>query len=302
MCSTPPSGGGAEHAGSWLQGTLWNEKQKITVQGEVYWKEATFNQSVSDTQRFLVGNGLPVGFPTGDFPIGPSDPAARYDRNPNAIEMQTLHEALPVHPTYSDTPYCMGMEVGVMLNGVYLFNGFDADLRDAAAHEVQDMCGGHPERRGRYHYHGLSACMRKTNVKTVIGYALDGFPITGPMVTDNSYLTTENLDECHGVTSTIYQDGKDVVTYHYVMTYDFPYSVSCFRAQPRQTRLMQRGSPPSENNTGPRQPPVEALAACEGQSDGGGCTFTSPRGDQISGVCHAPPGINRLGCVPMRGQ
>jgi len=57
-------------------------------------------------------------------------------------------------------------------------------------------------------------------VRTVIGFALDGFPITGPMVAAH---------ECHGITSEIELDGKTVTMYHYVMTQDFPYSVSCFR-------------------------------------------------------------------------
>ena len=66
-------------------------------------------------------------------------------------------------------------------------------------------------------------------MSTVIGWALDGFPITGPKVGADNLLTTADLDECHGITSTITVDGKAVTMYHYVMTQDFPYSVSCFR-------------------------------------------------------------------------
>ena len=66
-------------------------------------------------------------------------------------------------------------------------------------------------------------------MRTVIGFALDGFPITGPMVAAHNILTTADLDECHGITSEIELDGKTVTMYHYVMTQDFPYSVSCFR-------------------------------------------------------------------------
>ncbi len=62
----------------------------------------------------------------------------------------------------------------------------------------------------------------------------DGFPITGPKVGDRNILTTTDLDECHGITSTVTLDGKAVTTYHYVMTQDFPYSVSCFRSTPVQ--------------------------------------------------------------------
>ena len=64
--------------------------------------------------------------------------------------------------------------------------------------------------------------------------AFDGFPITGPKVDDKNVLTTSDLDECHGITSTVTLDGKAVTTYHYVMTQDFPYSVSCFRSTPVQ--------------------------------------------------------------------
>jgi hypothetical protein len=125
----------------------------------------------------------------------------------------------------------MGGEVGVMLTGVAIFNGFDAGGRDAGAWEVQDSCGGHPQKSGEYHYHTLSSCIKDISVKTVIGYALDGFPITGPTVAPNNILTTADLDECHGITSSYMVDGKTVTGYHYVMTQDFPYSVSCFRAQ-----------------------------------------------------------------------
>ena len=69
--------------------------------------------------------------------------------------------------------------------------------------------------------------------KNVLGYANDGFPITGPMVSDDKYLTTEDLDECHGITSEVTdENGESYVTYHYVMTYDFPYSIGCFRGNP----------------------------------------------------------------------
>jgi hypothetical protein len=84
-------------------------------------------------------------------------------------------------------------------------------------------------------------------VATVIGFALDGFPITGPKVGESSILTTGDLDECHGIVSDIILDGKKTTKYHYVMTQDFPYSVSCFRAQPIQApgqHISQPGAPP----------------------------------------------------------
>ena len=69
-----------------------------------------------------------------------------------------------------------------MLTGVALFNAFDAGGRDAGAWEVQDDCEGHPQNKGEYHYHTLSRCIDDISVHTVIGFALDGFPLTGPTV------------------------------------------------------------------------------------------------------------------------
>lgn len=297
--------GGAQHIGNWVHGNSWNAHEKLAVQGQVSWSNAEFSNSVNGNERVLTGNGLPVGHPTGVFPIQPSDPASAYDRNPNSIQPQTMQEILPANPVYTDPPYCMGMEVGFMLDGVPLFNGFDAGLRDAAVHEVQDACQGHPQKNGTYHYHSLSSCIRDISVKTVIGYALDGFPITGPVVAQGKYLTTDDLDVCHGLISEVIEDGKKKISYHYVMTEDFPYSVSCFRAKPvrtgppqQETQQPQQQSPGGSGGM-PRRPPQEAIDACSGSNDGDACAFASPRGDQISGVCHSPP-QNPLACIPAR--
>jgi hypothetical protein len=125
----------------------------------------------------------------------------------------------------------MGGEAGIMLSGSALFNAFDAGGRDAGAWEVQDSCDGHPQNKGEYHYHSLSRCITDVTVQTVVGFALDGFPITGSKIAEKEYLTTDDLDECHGIVSEISLDDKPVTIYHYVMTQDFPYSISCFRAK-----------------------------------------------------------------------
>ncbi len=79
-----------------------------------------------------------------------------------------------------------------------------------------------------------SSPVTEVGVTDVIGWALDGFPITGPRVADGNILTTSDLDQCHGIVSTLEINGEQVETYHYVMTQDFPYSASCFRADPFQ--------------------------------------------------------------------
>ena len=302
--------GGGGKDGPWIHGDTWNINEKTSVQGQVSWGNAVFSNQAQGDTRQIEGNGLPVSHATGIFPIQPNDPASAYDRNPNSIAPQDVRETLPLNPTYTDPPYCMGMEVGYMLSGVPLFNGFDAGLRDAAAHEVQDSCQGHPQVSGEYHYHSLSSCLGDAGIKTVIGYALDGFPITGPMVTKNSYLTTDDLDICHGLTSEIVEDGVKKITYHYVMTMDFPYSVSCFRGKPTRVgplhgqgegQNLQSGFTPAIGVGGPqslRQPPPQAMQACQGQQDGDACSFVTPRRDTFRGVCHMPPGLGAMACVP----
>jgi hypothetical protein len=235
--------GGAGTRGPWFtnNNTQYDINKKTHVNGSVKW-ENVLTTKVSGDTRTVTTNGLPSHV-TGIFPIATSDPAYKYDRNPNLIKTQSLTYALPATPTYSSTPNCLGGEVGIMFTGVPIFNGFDAGGRDAGAWEVQDSCSGHPQVSGEYHYHTLSSCITDMSVQKVIGYALDGFPITGPQVAKGNILTTSDLDECHGITSEIVVDGKTVTSYHYVMTQDFPYSASCFRSKAVQPPGQQGARP-----------------------------------------------------------
>jgi hypothetical protein len=228
-----PGGGGASVRGPWFStdGTTYDINKKIAVRGTVTWPGAITITRNGDT-RAIATNDLPKDHTTGVFPVASDDPAASVDRNPNSINEQSVTYTLTASPTVDAQPHCMTGQVGVMTTGVELFNGFDALLRDAGAWEVQDGCQGHPERTGAYHYHSLSSCITDVGVSTVIGFALDGIPITGPKVSEHNVLTTADLDLCHGITSEITLDGAPVTTYHYVMTQDFPYSASCFRAAP----------------------------------------------------------------------
>jgi hypothetical protein len=250
LCNVRKDNPGSMVNGPWISGDTWNFLKKVTVDGAVSWPDAFFSNVISGTYRVLTGNDLPVSHATGVFPVAASDDAHAYDPNPNAISAQVIKENLPADPIYSETPYCMGGEVGIMLSGVALFNAFDAGLRDAPAHELQDACDGHPQGSGEYHYHSLPSCLKDTGETTVLGFAFDGFPITGPKVADGKYLATDDLDECHGLVSEIIVDGKLKTTYHYVMTQDFPYSASCFRGKPAMymsqspNGQMQQGMPP----------------------------------------------------------
>lgn len=246
--------GGASTRGPWFtsNNTEYDINKKSHVSGAVDW-QSSFSNQVAGTTRTITTNDLP-NHTTGVFPIAASDPAYAYDRNPNSIRAQSLTYGLSASPVYG-SPNCMGGQAGVMLTGVALFNGFDAGGRDAGAWEVQDSCGGHPEKDGEYHYHTLSSCIKDISVHSVIGYALDGFPITGPQVGTRNILTTGDLDECHGITSSITVNGKKSTTYHYVMTQDFPYSISCFRGQAIQPPGLSSGASAGGGNSTAGPPP-----------------------------------------------
>lgn len=236
-CGSHTGGGGAQVNGSWIHGTTWDSTAKVTVDGTVKWPSV--RRIVVGAKRNVSGNGLP-SHATGTFPVATTDDAYQVDRNPNSIKAQTLAYALPAAPAIAAKPSCIGGgPIGIMLTGSVLFDALDAEGRDAPAHEVQDACGGHPEITGVYHYHSLSPCMdigtSTTQHSKLVGYAADGFGIYGPRGDGGRVLTTADLDECHGITDTITWNGKQVRMYHYVLTADFPYSVSCYKGTPIST-------------------------------------------------------------------
>jgi hypothetical protein len=235
-------GGGAQRDGPWIHGETWDLTQKIAVQGRVNWPQAAFRITTQGTtrvvSRLLQGNGLPVDTPTGTFPVAYDDPAVQIDRNPNAIVPRDIVLTIPANPSMALTTSCvpMGM-IGVALNGVAMFNALDLGGRDAVAHEVQDLCNGHPQMQGQYHYHGPSACLpNQTANEALIGYALDGFGIYSIRDAQGRELTNADLDACHGRTSEILWDGSRVRLYHYVLTREYPYTIGCFRGVPAPTR------------------------------------------------------------------
>lgn len=248
-CAGPEGGGGPMTTGTWFDEAngVYNLLLRPSVDGAVSWTNQVTISVQGDT-RVIEANGLPV-HTTGTFPIASSDDAYQYDRNPHTIEAQTVRLELPASPQQT-TPSCASGDVGITIQGVLIFNGFDALERDAIAHEIQDACFGHPQQNGVYHYHGYSPCLEDQNTtgaSSLIGYALDGFGIFGPYDENGHLLTSADLDECHGRTSLIEWDGQMVEMYHYVATYDFPYTVGCFRGTPTHLGGQQGGETQQQN-------------------------------------------------------
>ena len=228
-----PNGGGAHAVGPWIDeaaGT-WDATAKISVQGSVEWPMAKYSEQVVDATRSIASTGLPVGHVTGTFPIAADDPAYQYDRNPNAIGEFDVAYELPVTPTVADTPGCLPPgAVAILRNGVVVFAPLDELNRDAVAYETQDECDGHPQQAGEYHYHDVPSCIlsASTGSSTVVGFALDGYPIVIERDASGELPSNADLDECHGRTSAVLLDGEVVEIYHYSATHEFPYFIGCF--------------------------------------------------------------------------
>ena len=241
-CTTNFRGGGARHAGDWIDvsNNTWSMSSKIAVSGSVHWAAATYSTAVSGTNFVITTNDLPEVYPSGTFPISRQDSAYMYDTNPNFIGAQTLTYTLPLNPTAASTPGCTPLgPIGVTTDGVVLFNALDDAGRDAVAHETQDLCNGHPNGQDMYHYHDIPSCIRDaaTGSSTLAGYALDGYGIYVERDASGNLPTNADLDVCHGRTSPVMWHGKLTDIYHYDATLEYPYTVGCFHG----TAVTSRG-------------------------------------------------------------
>jgi YHYH protein len=258
-CHVESEGGGARVDGPWIDKSsgTFDFTAKTVVRGSVTWPHR-FTIALHDDVRVFTSNDLPA-HPTGQFPIAPDDPAYRYDTNPNRIGTKDFQFTLPALPQLAPQAQCAPGAVGILLSGVMVFNALDLPGRDAVAHETQDLCQGHPQRGGVYHYHSLSSCIDDKpgpdgNSK-LVGYALDGFGIFGGFE-NGRRLATADLDACHGRTSEIEWDGRKRVMYHYVATADFPYTVGCLRGTVDRSLLRRLMGAPPAGRMGRPPPPL----------------------------------------------
>ncbi len=246
--------GGARHTGSWFHGDTWNPLDKPHVQGRVLWPNASFAATANGNMLAIKGNGLPVGTPTGTFPIASDDSVYAYDTNPNPISAQQLSFNIPLKPVKAQEPRClpMGM-IGFTMNGVAFYNALDDAGRDAAAHEVQDLCDGHPQGKGQYHYHSGSLCIPKGK-NVVVGWALDGYPILSMNDAAGKLLTNADLDACHGRAEKVVADGR-TYDYAYRLTREYPYTLACFSGHllPETRQLIHRSMGPPQSRGNPKR-------------------------------------------------
>jgi hypothetical protein len=238
-----PTAPGASATAPWIRGDLWYPAQEPTVAGSVIWPRARFSVSVRGAKRSVTTDRLPVRVPTGIFPIASSDPAYRFDTNPNHINPARIKVDLPATPKAAAQPSCLGVGgIGITTDGVLLFDALDAQGRDAVAHEVTDRCDGHPDAGGVYHYHQISPCLLRTagTGPTLVGYAFDGYGIYVEHDSDGQLVTDQDLDPCHGRTSPVPWNGAERTIYHYDATAEYPYTLGCYHG----TSVIKNTGPP----------------------------------------------------------
>jgi YHYH protein len=227
-----PNAPGASADGPWINASAktWDSTTKLAVKGEISWPTAKYTEAVSGGNRVLTSNNLPVNMKSGTFPIASDDPSYAYDRNPGKITSTDTVFTLVETGTVASKATCMNEgAVGMMKNGVTIFNALDGRNQDAVAHESQDLCQGHPAMT-TYHYHNVPSCLRNaaTGSSVVVGWMADGFPMVVERDASGALPTNADLDECHGRTSPIL-GGKVVTLYHYSATLEFPYSIGCYK-------------------------------------------------------------------------
>nr|CAB3262657.1 uncharacterized protein LOC100181491 [Phallusia mammillata] len=169
----------------------------------------------------LRSNGIP------DHKTGIFDGTSR--STPNYLLEQDNTWIIPATPRYARKVKCLPMgTIGMAINGVSIYNPFDSKCCDAGLTEANllDICWGHPNGRGSYHYHIAPKCLYKnycSNASSIIGVAIDGFPIYGPIDEDGTELTKAHLDECNGKET----NGQ----YRYHVINEFPYIMGCFKGK-----------------------------------------------------------------------
>ena len=235
-CRTAGFGTRRSHGGEWIRADgTFDFTAKPTVEGKVSWAHRLTITRENDKRR-VAGNNLP-NHSTGEFPIGRSTKAYRYDPNPNPIGAQDILIEWPAVPTLAENASCVPLGlIGMLLTGAVFFNALDANGQDGVAHEIQDECQGHPQGRGIYHYHSLTNCHRDEapGHSALVGYVFDGFGIYGRQGESGKVVTNADLDECHGHPHEIAWDDKRVSMYHYHATWEYPYTVGCFRGKPER--------------------------------------------------------------------
>ena len=177
-------------------------------------------------------------------------------KTPNPLRTQNWKWTVPLAPAKAARTTSIVNRLGTLgftVTGIPIYGPTEGPMPaneaygDPVYNRILDSCKGHTGFMGEYHDHAIAAVARCgfSDGTTVIGYAIDGFPIMAPSSNAISgYVKTGNpkkqswkayaykassnrkvLDRCNGRTEA---DGS----YAYHATTTFPYFIGCFRGTP----------------------------------------------------------------------
>jgi hypothetical protein len=222
------------------------------------YKKATWGSGVTvtygDCTLRYQSNGLPNHTRDAEYAVPntgvivPTSATAHAATDPTTT--QTYDITLNTCPTPQATTTKTSLDtISYMISGATLFNAYEGDSSTVALSSnfsvdnssgtkvyFVDTCNGHPTPMGKYHYHGLPACVT-AEVDTangpshIIGIALDGYPVYGNRDANGAEVTASQLDECNGITSATPEFPAGV--YHYVLpnTTDATSSIRCYKGK-----------------------------------------------------------------------
>ncbi|MFZ9932901.1 MAG: YHYH protein [Chthoniobacterales bacterium] len=196
------------------------------------------------------------------FKLSENNAGSGGGNNPNRIVVATETFRIPLNPVINATATDTALgTVGVAINGIPIYNPFEDPNQTAATGRIFSGCCGHPQLTGVYHYHKYPTCLKllkgdgwqsekdkcdeidalvaSGGHSPLIGFALDGWPVYGPVgwkdtnrvskllkssytggndaAGNPSYVAASgDLDDCNGLVSPTpdYPEG----IYHYVMS------------------------------------------------------------------------------------
>jgi hypothetical protein len=237
---------------------------------------STVSITCSSTLRTITGNGVP-DHTTGTFPNS---------GNPNSIKAVTVSYSNTLTPASTGTATSVAHKIGYANNSVSFDPATAESYQNAGVWKIEalnqtyfpfgvDSSNAHVQPDGTYHYHGMPegylTKLGKGTAMTLVGFALDGFPIyarygyttatdatSAVKVMSSSYRLKTTADSGRPSTSTVamgtftqdYEyvaglgdldecNGRFGVTpefpkgiYHYYITDSYPYIQRCVKGTP----------------------------------------------------------------------
>ena len=170
-------------------------------------------------------------------------------KTPNGLKSQNFSWTITTKPKIAAQQTSIKTTMGTIaftVTGIPVYGPMEGPVPpqeafgDPVFNNILDTCGGHTGYNADYHHHTIFSVSDCSLQETIVGYALDGFPIysnpqykwksgyekTGNPKTNSWDAYTykggsSTLDECNGQKQS---DGS----YRYYVTQSFPYVIGCY--------------------------------------------------------------------------